>query len=167
MNRIQQLLGQFEPDVTTSIKYNHCTQNKSKYKYTLDGFADKILTKEQRDFYEENGYIVIKNLLPKEDVDICNKRFDDIVTNPDLRLNEMLVMRDVSLVNKNKTSLSKNRTAKAEVTKLQMFTYDPVFIKHYLQHPKIMPYLKAFVGNDIRSWHHMLCPDIYNNSCSP
>ena len=156
MYRLQHLLKQLDAnDDVPPINVNPCTKNSSKYRYTLDGFADKILTKEQRDFYEEYGYIVIKNLLPQKDVDICNKRFDDIVANPNLRLNEMLVMRDVGLMNKSKPNLTKNRTSKGEVTKLQMFTNDPIFIKHYLEHPKILPYLKAFIGNDIRSWHHM------------
>ena len=155
MERLQHIVGQLQPP-RASIHSKDCHQNSSHYRYTLDEFADEILTKQQRDFYEENGYIVIKNLLPIEDVNICNRRFDDIVSIPNLRLNEFVLMRDVALLNK-KNKLTKNRTASDEVTKLQVFANDPVFIKHYLAHPKILKYLKAFVGSDLRSWHHMFC----------
>lgn len=38
------------------------------YKYTTSGFN---LNKEQRDFYEENGYIVIRNLVNHNLLDDC------------------------------------------------------------------------------------------------
>ena len=41
--------------------------------------AAKKLTKKQRDFYEENGFLVIPNLVPSELIDECYKRFIDIV----------------------------------------------------------------------------------------
>jgi len=35
------------------------------------------MTKEQRDFYEENGYLVVKGLLPLEDIEKWKTRFLD------------------------------------------------------------------------------------------
>eukprot|EP01084_Bolivina_argentea_P263267 445524_1 len=141
MNRVQHLVSHLKPTETS---------NHTKYRYTVDGFSDKVFTKEQRDFYEENGYIIIRNLLPINDVNICNKRFDDIVKDPSQRIPEMLVMKDVSL-----KKTSKNRTKQKDVTKLQKFAFDPIFYKHYLSNPLLLPYIKAFCGNDLRSWHHM------------
>lgn len=40
----------------------------SNYKYTTSGFN---LSKEQRQFYEENGYIVIRNLVDHSVLDEC------------------------------------------------------------------------------------------------
>ncbi len=39
--------------------------SKSKFRYTTD---EGCLTLEQREFYEENGYLVIRNFLKEHDV---------------------------------------------------------------------------------------------------
>ena len=33
------------------------------YKYTVDEMAERVLSKDQRDFYEKNGYFVVPGLL--------------------------------------------------------------------------------------------------------
>eukprot|EP01084_Bolivina_argentea_P307369 531277_1 len=152
LNRLRHLIEHTQSH-STEAHVSDCVVSHSDYKYTVDKYANKVFTKEQRDFYEKNGYIIIRNLLPQSDIDICNKRFDDLVANPSLRKPEMLVMRDISIVKSNK--LSKERTKKAEVTKLQNFTYDEIFHKHYLAHPKVIKYCQAFIGYDMRSWHQM------------
>eukprot|EP01083_Nonionella_stella_P216019 777003_1 len=107
MNRLQHIIQQFQINNTTS----QTETSNTLYKYTVDEYADKVFTKQQRDFYEKNGYIIIRNLLPLKDVNICNNRFDELVQNPSLRLPEQLYMRDISLVKQNKNNtLSKNRT---------------------------------------------------------
>ena len=118
MDRVQRIINHLEPtNKIQSIENNQCNNtNNANYRYTVDKFVDRVFTKEERDFYEENGYIVIRGLLPIKDVNICNKRFDDLVSNPSLRIPEMLVMRDISL---KKKGLTKDRTNKSEVTKLQ------------------------------------------------
>ena len=46
-----------------------------KYKYTLD---NDVLTPEQRDFYEENGYLVIRGLIKSAELEDYKKRFGEI-----------------------------------------------------------------------------------------
>ena len=58
MNRLQ--------NVEKSLKGN---QN---FRYTVD---NGILTLEQRQFYEDNGYIVVKGFLKDKDIDVWTKRF--------------------------------------------------------------------------------------------
>lgn len=43
-------------------------------RYTLN---NGCLTMEQRQFYEENGYIVVKGFLKDKDIDLWTKRFVD------------------------------------------------------------------------------------------
>ena len=52
---------------------------KDKYRYTLDSSAS-ILTPDQRDFYEENGFLVVKGLVPLDDLDKYKERFKLICT---------------------------------------------------------------------------------------
>lgn len=40
----------------------------SKYRYTLD--TPGVLTEEQRKFYEDNGFLVIRGLVPHDKLDI-------------------------------------------------------------------------------------------------
>jgi hypothetical protein len=63
------------------------------FKYSLDGCC---LSKQQRLFYEENGFLVIPRLVPEDLLDECYQRFLDIIdgkvdkgdlfTKPDKRL---------------------------------------------------------------------------------
>tara|TARA_R100000008_G_C3585995_1_gene172349 strand:- start:1965 stop:2729 length:765 start_codon:yes stop_codon:yes gene_type:complete len=45
-----------------------------KVKTHMDSYP---LSKEQIDFYDENGYLLIKNVFPKEDIDLFRKDMDD------------------------------------------------------------------------------------------
>ena len=42
-----------------------------RFKYTLD---NDFLTREQREFYEKNGYLVIKGLYPQAELEIYKNR---------------------------------------------------------------------------------------------
>ena len=56
-------------------KINKTINTKSgEYEFTTQG---KVMTKEQRDFYEENGYLVVKGLLPLEDIEKWKTRVLD------------------------------------------------------------------------------------------
>lgn len=48
-------------------------QQSSQFKYTLD---NDFLTSEQREFYEKNGYLVIKGLYPQAELEIYRNRYD-------------------------------------------------------------------------------------------
>lgn len=43
------------------------------FRFTVDA-ANSLLTKEQREFYEENGYIVIKDLVDHHDINNYSRR---------------------------------------------------------------------------------------------
>lgn len=40
--------------------------SRSSYKYTVDEMSEGVLSREQRDFYEKNGYFVVPGLLRME-----------------------------------------------------------------------------------------------------
>ena len=48
----------------------------STFKYTL---PTRLLTHEQRTFYERNGFLVIPKLVPDQLLDRCRQRFLDII----------------------------------------------------------------------------------------
>ncbi|KAF5283616.1 hypothetical protein FQR65_LT13822 [Abscondita terminalis] len=82
------------------------------YKYTKDNV---YLTDEQRDFYEENGYIVIRNLVDWNILDQCKQRFIDVCNNKNDDA-VMIVMKDTHLKTKNVKGeyvINKNVTNKA------------------------------------------------------
>jgi phytanoyl-CoA hydroxylase len=51
---------------------------KQQFRYTTDGGC---LTLEQREFYEENGYIVIRKFLKDEDIEKWRSRFIEYCDN--------------------------------------------------------------------------------------
>ena len=48
----------------------------SPYKFTANG--NGLLTEEQRDFYEKNGYVIVKKLLNEQELKAYEKRFKAI-----------------------------------------------------------------------------------------
>ena len=159
MNRVNHLISQLQPSAADTFESpKKClTSNEEKigFEYTIDEFADKLLTKEQRQFYEENGYLVIHNHLSKEDVKILNDHFDNLAKNPKIRVPNMNLMRDITLASSNNQH-DKNAAIKQKViTKLQYWSLDEVFYKNYLCKDKVIKYLECFVGDNIASIHHM------------
>ena len=156
MNRVKHLIHQLESCRDASISSNTCvgSDEKSEFQYTVDGFADQMLSKEQRQFYEDNGYIVIRNHLNEEDVKVLNNRFDNLSKNPKLGSPNMILMRDISLLSKDKNA-KKEKEKEKVITKLQYWALDKVFYKDYLRKDKIIKYLQCFVGSNIASIHHM------------
>ena len=65
----------------------------SKFKYTLD-LDVPVLTPEQRAFYEENGYIVFRKLVPEADLEMYRQRFNALCDGDVPRPPMMTVMRD-------------------------------------------------------------------------
>ncbi|CAG2110846.1 unnamed protein product [Medioppia subpectinata] len=56
-----------------------CTNPKSnEFKYSING--NSRLTSEQQKQYEDQGFIIIKNLIPKHDIEKYSKRFHDIAS---------------------------------------------------------------------------------------
>ncbi|XP_017766203.1 PREDICTED: phytanoyl-CoA dioxygenase, peroxisomal-like isoform X1 [Eufriesea mexicana] len=133
--RCSGLLLRKKPTRDTSTEMLRFTRNTNK------------LTLSQRLFYEENGYLIFPQLVPKEILDKCSQRFDDIVANKVPR-GSIIVMRDV-----------KDRKS---VNKLQDINHDEVF-REYIEHKSILDVVEAFTGSNIMAMHSMLIakpPDI-------
>ena len=98
-----------------------------RFRYTLD---NPVLTLEQRQFYEDNGFIVIKKLVEDQLLDACRERFLALC---DKRIpwNGITMMRDISLA---KTNVSGERL----YNKAQDFVYDEVLFQYCL-HPRVSP----------------------------
>lgn len=67
MNYISKLFISLMPYQPSPASSDAVHQGLQSFRYTLD---NPVLSYEQRKFYEDNGYIVIRNLVPKEKLDI-------------------------------------------------------------------------------------------------
>ena len=81
-----------------------------------------VLTDEEIAFYNENGYILVRNNLTAIDVEKYNNRFLDIITGKVERPKTMTMMKDISLIKKlGDVKVDKNVTNERTVTKIQDF----------------------------------------------
>jgi len=115
------------------------------YKYTLD---NNLLSEEQRDFYETNGFLVVKKLVPSSDLKEYCDRFIEVCNKP-TEIGYMRLMKDVSL--KDRKDIEPERV----VNKVQDFQADEVFSK-YFKLPQVLKYVECFTGKDISAVHTML-----------
>lgn len=120
----------------------HITSS-STLQYTLN---EGILNDQQRRFYEDNGYFVVRRLVDRESLDKFERRFRDIC-NRLVEVPYITVMRDVAVAKDNRHS--------APVTKIQNFQDDDILFS-YCTHPNILKYVASFVGPDIMAMHTML-----------
>ncbi|KAK5641388.1 hypothetical protein RI129_009935 [Pyrocoelia pectoralis] len=116
-----------------------------KYKYTKDNV---YLTEVQRDFYEENGYIVFRNLVDFNLLDECTNRFLEYC---DGKVNTgyyVKVIKDMSL---------KNTDAKGEflINKIQDFNYDDILFK-YISYKPLVDIVQSIIGPNVTAAHSML-----------
>ena len=107
-----------------------------------------VLTKEEVDFYNKNGYLVVRNLVPQEQLNKYLHRFNQIC-NREVRVPSMIVMKDVTFVKS--SCQSEERT----INKIQNFEEDEVLFS-YCELPQILRYVACFTGPDIKSVHTML-----------
>ncbi|GAA6099632.1 phytanoyl-CoA dioxygenase, peroxisomal [Tachysurus ichikawai] len=114
-------------------------------KYTFD---TDVLSPEQRLAYEENGFILIKNLVSEEDIDRFRNEFERICKR-DVKIPGLVIMRDVSIA---KSEFVQGEKA---VTKLQDFQEDPELFR-YCSLPQILKYVECFMGPNIMAMHTML-----------
>lgn len=117
----------------------------SKFQYSLNG--NNLLTEEQREWYDMNGYLVVPKLIDHETLENCRQRFVDLCEGR-AEKGPMTLMKDVSLA---KTG------AKGEYlyNKAQEIAYDKVF-ESYIMHEKLLDYVESFIGPNIRAIHSML-----------
>lgn len=109
------------------------------------------LTDEQLQFYKANGYLVIRNLLPDQDIETYLTRLDDIITGKVPAADKMLVMKDI-MVAKGRVKTDRPQEA---IAKLQDFNFDPV-LAGYLTQPDILDYVENFCGPNVKTIHNML-----------
>lgn len=115
------------------------------FRYTLD---NPVLSYEQRKFYEDNGYIVIRNLVPKEKLDVYRERFEQICRR-EVEIPGLTIMRDVAIAR------SEFVPGEQAVTKLQEFQTDDVLFG-YCELPEIIKYVQTFTGKEVKAMHTML-----------
>lgn len=75
--RLQTLLGHLKA-TAPGAEASYGTGNSSNYRYTLDASCDGVLSQEQRQVFEENGFIVIKKLVPLDKLEMYRERFEQI-----------------------------------------------------------------------------------------
>ncbi|XP_022914030.1 phytanoyl-CoA dioxygenase, peroxisomal-like isoform X2 [Onthophagus taurus] len=115
------------------------------FKYTA---SNRALTNEQRQFYEDNGFIIIRGLVSPADLDRYQQRFIDFCDGK-VDKGGMTVMKDLSLLKEGK--------AKGEylVNKIQEFLYDDVLFD-YAKDPKIVEVVASIIGDNVTAVHSML-----------
>jgi len=126
--------------------------------YTLDGYADKLMTMDQRLQYERDGYVMIKGLFKPEELQMFDDRFEQICEKK-AKWGNMTVMRDVNLKIDKKKGVH-------NITKIQDWQDDPV-LRKFIRHKKLVEYAKAFVGPNVKSIHTMVInkpPDLGKGS---
>jgi len=116
------------------------------YTYTLDG--TNILSAADRQFYEDNGFFVVKGLVDKKDLEEFRQRFQEIC-DKEVKVPGLIVMRDVSLLREG------GMPGEKVINKIQDFVMDDVLFK-YCQNEKILDYVESFTGHDIMAMHTML-----------
>ncbi|XP_037043166.1 probable phytanoyl-CoA dioxygenase [Bradysia coprophila] len=109
------------------------------------------LTFDQRCFYEKNGYLVIRKLVPLDILEECSQRFEEIASGR-IHKGEMTVMRDVS--------------DRKVVNKIQDISHDDV-LRKYVEYSPMLDIIEAVTGPNIMAVHSMLIakpPDSGSNS---
>jgi len=116
-----------------------------RFRYTLD---NTLLTPEQRQFYEQHGFVVIRKLVDPNLLDACKERFLALC-NGIIPKGGITMMKDVALAK------MKDVTGERLFNKAQDFVYDDVLFQYCL-YPKILDYVEGFTGPNIRAMHTML-----------
>ncbi|XP_028933585.1 phytanoyl-CoA dioxygenase, peroxisomal [Ornithorhynchus anatinus] len=128
---------------SASVATSSCQQKQ--FQYTLD---NSLLSLEQRRFYEDNGYLVIKNLVSEADLQRFRNEFEKICRK-EVHYPGMVVMRDLSLTKKELIQ------DESEVTKVQDFQCDEELFR-YCYLPQIVKYVECFTGPNVMAMHTML-----------
>lgn len=134
-------------------KMNHIKSNNTSFYYSFEyrdfqfSYPSSLLSKAQRQFYDDNGFLLIRSLIPNELLDVCIQRFIDICNGKVSRGN-MTLMKDVSLA---KT----NAAGEYLYNKLQDIAYDDIF-SQYMFYPDLLNYIECFTGPNIVAVHSML-----------
>ncbi|XP_019365099.1 PREDICTED: phytanoyl-CoA dioxygenase, peroxisomal isoform X1 [Gavialis gangeticus] len=146
--RLETVLRHLRPGrpaaLPTSARVGAAT-NPGGFHYTLD---NDLLTPEQRHFYEENGYLLIKNLVSDEDIERFRNEFIKICKK-EIQVPGLIAMRDVTIA---KSEFVPDEKA---ITKIQDFQEDEELFR-YCTLPQILKYVECFTGPNIMAMHTML-----------
>ncbi|XP_048075480.2 phytanoyl-CoA dioxygenase, peroxisomal-like isoform X4 [Ursus arctos] len=115
------------------------------FQYTRD---NNVLSLEQRQFYEENGYLVIKNLVSDADIKCFRNEFERICKG-EVKPEQMMIMRDVTI------EKSEYAPSERTVSKVQSFQEDEELFR-YCTLPEVLKYVECFTGPNIMAMHTML-----------
>ncbi|XP_066136569.1 phytanoyl-CoA dioxygenase, peroxisomal isoform X2 [Saccopteryx bilineata] len=115
------------------------------FQYTQD---NNVLSLEQRKFYEENGFLVIKNLVSDADIDRFRNEFERICRQ-EVKPFGLMLMRDVTIAK------SEYSPSEKVITKVQDFQEDEELFR-YCSLPEILKYVECFTGPNIMAMHTML-----------
>lgn len=105
-----------------------------------------ILSPEQIKFYEDNGFLVIKELIDFTSLYSYKQRF--------LQMCKGIVPVGNVRVIKEPTLVAQNLKPEEYINKIQELLYDDVFIQ-YGEHPRLLAVLSQFIGDDITAVNSM------------
>ncbi|XP_027467740.1 phytanoyl-CoA dioxygenase, peroxisomal-like [Zalophus californianus] len=115
------------------------------FQYTRD---NNVLSLEQKQFYEENGFLVIKNLVSDADIKRFRSKFERLCQG-EVKPEQIMIMRDVSIAK------SEYMPSEKTVSKVQDFQEDKELFR-YCTLPEILKYVEGFTGPNIMAMHTML-----------
>uniref|UniRef100_A0A8C5YFA1 Phytanoyl-CoA dioxygenase, peroxisomal n=1 Tax=Microcebus murinus TaxID=30608 RepID=A0A8C5YFA1_MICMU len=116
------------------------------FQYTLD---NNVLSLEQRKFYEENGFLLIKNLVSDEDIQRFQNEFEKICRQ-EVKPLGLHIMRDVTI-----SKSEYDPKNEQMVCKIQDFQEDEELFR-YCTLPEILKYVECFTGPNIMAMHTMM-----------
>ncbi|XP_043822570.1 phytanoyl-CoA dioxygenase, peroxisomal [Dromiciops gliroides] len=119
--------------------------NPQKFQYTRD---NDVLTLEQRQFYEDNGFLIIRKLVSDADIQRYRDKFERICRK-EVEPPGIEIMKDVTIV---KSAISPHENV---TTKIQNFQNDEELFS-YCTLPQIVKYVECFTGPNIMAMHTML-----------
>ena len=109
------------------LKANHDSETNEanstggqKFRYSLDAAESKgVLSREDRLFYEENGYLVVKGLVSLHNLDIYRERFRQICTK-EVKARGLTIMKDVAIA---KGEFMEGERAINKIQDFQVYSY--------------------------------------------
>ncbi|KAF5306854.1 hypothetical protein FQA39_LY00084 [Lamprigera yunnana] len=113
----------------------------SNFLYTKDSV---YLTNAQRQFYEDNGYLLVKNLVDWNLLDECKERFLKFCNEKDSDVRVLTTMRDPYL-----------KKQDIKVVQIQELLFDEVFFK-YAAYKPLVDIVQSMIGSNITVFHSML-----------
>ncbi|XP_030071556.1 phytanoyl-CoA dioxygenase, peroxisomal [Microcaecilia unicolor] len=152
VGRLRLLLGHLKPNstgtgltaVSTSAQI-YAANPPDKFCYTLD---NDVLSPEQRLFYEENGFLLVKNLVSHEDLDRFRKEFERLCKK-EVKVPGLVIAKDITVVK------SEYVAEESAVNKIQDFMDDEELFR-YCRLPQILKLVACFTGPNIMAMHTML-----------